>query len=556
MKSDKDKKENKPDKVSKDTPKKVNDVKEGRADKNVKGEKKQKPEPQKETALKVKFSLKKKFYMTIIPFVALISLIMAFYFINEESELLTNEIIKFAEREIEHLGNTSSLSLVPGGDVLTLIDALKNLQKVPSIKYAYILDGKNKIIQNYTLDKGVNESGGASLDDDITKKAAEYTNTKKPLLIQYPDPSDKAGMIYDFSIPVMHPIYKETRTGTVRLGFSDKIIRDAIEKAAITIIIFAAVFLLLAIIGSVLLARMTIVPVRKLSHGAAMIGNGDLDYKIELKSTDELGRLAYEFNEMTEHLKKAKEKEVESRVMEEQLELAKEIQEGLNPMGYYNKDGIQIKGFTRAAKGVGGDYFDYIDIDNNRVGALISDVSGKGIPASLVMVMIRTVFISYINRGDVYCSSVVTAINDALSADFAIDKFATLFFMIYDRSTEEIAFSNAGHGPLFCYRASLNACSVAKLDGMPIGIMEGAEYNQAKVKLSIGDIVVLHTDGITEMRNSEKEEYGKVRLQKLLIGNAQLDAAEITDKIVNDVDAFRGDVPPHDDMTVLVLKRT
>ncbi|MFH0976646.1 MAG: SpoIIE family protein phosphatase [Spirochaetota bacterium] len=504
---------------------------------------------------KVKFSLTKKFYMTMIPIVALISIIMAVYFIREESAILTTEIVKFAEREIEHLRNTASLSLVPGGDVLSMIDTLKNLQKVPSIKYAYILDPNNKIIQNYTAEKGVTESGGAAMDDDITKKAAEYKEIKKPLLIQYPDPMDKAGMIYDFSVPVMHPLYKETRTGTVRLGFSDKIIRDAIAKATIAVIIFAVFFLGLATIGAVMLARMTIVPVRKLSQGAAMIGSGDLDYKIELKSSDELGRLAYEFNEMTEHLKKAKEREVESRVMEEQLELAKEIQEGLNPMGFYDKNGIQIKGFTRAAKGVGGDYFDYIDIDDNRVGALISDVSGKGVPASLVMVMIRTVFISYISRGDVQCSSVVKAINDSLSADFAIDKFATLFFMIYDRSSEEVAFSNAGHGPLFCYKSLLNSCSIAKLEGMPIGIMEDAEYLQAKVKLSPGDIVVLYTDGITEMRNAEKEEYGRLRLQKLVIENAGLDPAGLVEKIVNDVDNFRGDVPPHDDMTVLVLKR-
>jgi serine phosphatase RsbU (regulator of sigma subunit) len=554
MKFDKEKKDNQDNKDSKAN-KNGEEEKKSVDDKKINKEK-GKPEPQKVSTPKVKFSLTKKFYMSIIPIVAIISLILAVYFIRDESSLLTDEIVKFAEREIEHLGNTASPSLVQGGDVLTLIDALKNLQKVPSIKYAYVLDKNNKIIQNYSLEKGVSESVGALMDDDITKKAAAYTNTKKPLLIQYPDTSDTAGMIYDFSIPVMHPVYKETRTGTVRLGFSDKIIRDAIAKATIAIIIFAAAFLSLAIVGSVLLARMTIVPVRKLSYGASMIGSGDLDYKIDLKSSDELGRLAYEFNEMTEHLKKAKEREVESRVMEEQLELAKEIQEGLNPMGYYNKDGVQIKGFTRAAKGVGGDYFDYIDIDENRVGALISDVSGKGVPASLVMVMIRTVFISYISRGDVYCSSVVKAINDSLSADFAIDKFATLFFMIYDRLAEEIAFSNAGHGPLFCYRSSLNTCSISKLEGMPIGIMEGAEYLQAKVKLSRGDVVVLYTDGITEMRNSSKEEYGRLRLQRLLINNAHLDAAEITDKIVNDVDAFRGEVPPHDDMTVLVLKRT
>lgn len=504
---------------------------------------------------KVKFSLRNKFYLILIPLVGLIIAIMSFYFVREETSLLTNEIVKFAEREIEHLGSQASLSLLPDADILSLIDALRNLEKVSSIKYAYIFNARNEIVQAYNSKNGISEPDKSVLTDEITKKAIANTDIKKPLLVQYTDPDDTSGMIYDFSVPVMHPIFKDQRTGTVRLGFSDKIIRDATKKITKTISMIAAAFLIIAIIGAIILARMTIGPVRKLSHGASMIGSGDLDYKIKINSSDELGRLAHEFNEMTEHLKKAKEREVESRVMEEQLELAKEIQEGLNPMGFYNKDGIQIKGFTRAAKGVGGDYFDYIDIDKNRVGALISDVSGKGVPASLVMVMIRTVFVSYISRKDVQCASVVRAINDSLSADFAIDKFATLFFMIYNRMTEEIAFSNAGHGPLFCYRSSLGACSVTKLDGMPIGIMEDVEYKQAKVKLSRGDIIALYTDGVTEMRNKEKEEYGLQRLQKLLMKNSNLNADELINLVVNDVDAFRGEVSPHDDMTVLVLKR-
>ncbi|MBN2039837.1 MAG: SpoIIE family protein phosphatase [Spirochaetes bacterium] len=506
-------------------------------------------------AAKVKFSLRNKFYIILIPLVGIIIFTMSYYFIREETSLLTNEIVKFAEREIEHLGSQASLSLLPDADILSLIDALRNLENVPSIKYAYIFNAEKEIVQAYSIEKGISEPDKNILSDEITKKAVANTDIEKPLLLQYPDPDDTSGMIYDFSIPVMHPIFKDQRTGTVRLGFSDKIIRDATKKITKTISMIAAAFLIIAIIGAIILARMTIGPVRKLSYGASMIGSGDLDYKIRISTSDELGRLAHEFNEMTEHLKKAKEREVESRVMEEQLELAKEIQEGLNPMGFYEKDGVQIKGFTRAAKGVGGDYFDYIDIDKNRVGALISDVSGKGVPASLVMVMIRTVFVSYISRKDVQCASVVRAINDSLSADFAIDKFATLFFMIYNRATEEIAFSNAGHGPLFCYRSSLDACSITKLDGMPIGIMEDVEYKQAKVKLSKGDIIALYTDGITEMRNKDKEEYGLQRLQQLLMKNSNMKADELIDLIVNDVDSFRGEVPPHDDMTVLILKR-
>jgi len=171
------------------------------------------------------------------------------------------------------------------------------------------------------------------------------------------------------------------------------------------------------------------------------------------------------------------------------------------------------------------------------------------------MVMIRTVFTSYVSRKDIDCASVVTAINDSLSADFAIDKFATLFFMIYNRATGELSFSNAGHGPLFCYRAAENVCTRTSLDGVPIGIMEEVEYKQAKVKLNPGDIVVLYTDGITEMRNSSKEEYGLQRVYKLLMENHQLNAAEFLDLLINEVEIFRGETPPHDDTTAMVFKR-
>ncbi|MDY6935481.1 MAG: SpoIIE family protein phosphatase [Spirochaetota bacterium] len=497
---------------------------------------------------KVKIGLRIKFSLAIIILVSVIITIMILYFIREESALLKRNIIRFAEREIEHLTNTAVES-ISQKDELPLIAAVRNIQKISSIKYVYILDTDNRILQNFNPEKN-----GVVLDDEITKSANKYKNTDKPLITIFPDTEDIGGKIYDFSMPVLHALFK-SRIGTVRLGFSDRLIRDEISKITRTIIMIAVVFLGISIFGSIVLASITIRPIKKLSDGASVIGTGDLDYKIDINTSDELGKLAYEFNIMTDKLKQAKEMEIESRIMEEQLELAKEIQEGLNPSNYYNKDGIQIKGYTRAAKGVGGDYFDYIDIDDNRVSALISDVSGKGIPASLVMVMIRTVFVSYISKKDVECASVVSAINDSLSAEFAIDKFATLFFMIYDKSSGELAFSNAGHGPLFCYRSSIDACTTTKLEGVPIGIMEDVEYQQTKVRLMPGDIIVLYTDGITEMRNEAGDEYGRLRLQKLVVNHHDLDAKDLVDKIVSDVEEFKGSANPHDDMTILVLKR-
>jgi len=526
-------------------------------EKKIKKEKKESKEnkgknnkdEQKVTSSKeVRFSLRLKFSLAIIVLASSIIAVMTYYFIQQESELLRKQILQFANRETERLAVIARES-ISQKDELPLVGAVQDLKNLEFVNYIYVLDNNKRIIQNFDPEKN-----GTIIDDDLTKKAIDNTNTEKPMLVIYKDA--KTGInFYDLSLPLFHTVQK-VRIGTVRLGFSEAIILSEIRKMTITILLIGALFIGLSVIGSIVLSSIIIKPIKKLTEGAVIIGNGNLDYKIELDSTDEIGKLASEFNQMTERLKVAQKMEIESRIMQEQIDLAREIQEGLNPMGFYNKKGIEIKGFTRAAKGVGGDYFDYIDIDQYRVGALISDVSGKGVPASLVMVMIRTVFVSYIRKGDVQCADVVKAINDSLSADFAVDKFATLFFMIYDRSTHELSFSNAGHGPLFCYRSALDACTLAKLDGVPIGIMEDVDYKQAKVPLNVGDIVVLYTDGVTEMRNANKEEYGQKRLKDLIVSNKHLNAKELADLIVQDVDNFRGEVPPHDDMTLLVLKRT
>ncbi len=498
---------------------------------------------------KVRFGLRLKFSLAIILLVSVIIGIMTFYFIREEAGLLKEQIMQFAERETEHLANIAQ-EAISQKDELPMVAAIRDLKEVEFIAYAYVLEPSGRIIQNF--DPSLN---GQVLEDEITRKALEYSNKKEPLIQSYDDTQYGGSIVYDISIPLFHTVFQE-RIGTARVGFSNKIIQQEVAKMTRTISLIGLLFLGISILASIMLASITIKPVKKLTRGAAIIGTGNLDHKIDINTTDELGLLANEFNDMTNQLKKAKEMEIESRIMEQQLEVAQEIQEGLNPMGFYNKEGVQIKGYTRAARGVGGDYFDYIDINTNKVGALISDVAGKGIPASLVMVMIRTVFTSYLNRGEVQCAGVVRAINDSLSAEFAIDSFATLFFMIYDRKRGELAFSNAGHGPLLCYRSSLKGCTVTKLDNVPIGIMEDVEYSQAKVKMDPGDVVVMYTDGITEMRNANKEEYGTARLQKLIMEHNDKDANELVNTIVEDVEKFRGEVSPHDDMTILVLKRS
>lgn len=503
-------------------------------------------------------SLRIKLSIAMILTTATVIVVMAVYFINRQSEMLLRDNMSLAQLETEHIAATTVEALATD-DELTIISAIQSTRNLTSVQYAYVIDPAGTVMQSSDL-----SSLGAVFHDTLTVNSLKYsgsgskTGNNTPVFTQrMQDPKDPAGTIYDFSKPVFDKKTGGTRLATIRLGISDREIRAEILTMKKFLALATLVFLFISTIIAIVLATLTTRPLKVLSAGVNIIGTGNLDYKISVKSRDEIGVLASQFNSMTDQLKEAQSKEIENRIMQEQLDVAKEIQEGLNPMAYYQNRGIQIKGYTRAAKGVGGDYFDYIEIGDNRVGALISDVSGKGIPASLVMVMIRTVFVSSLRQDPrkIQCSKIVSAINASLSADFAIDKFATLFFMIYDKERETISFSNAGHGPLFCYRADRNICTVTKLEGVPIGIMEDSEYTQAEVPFKTGDIVVLNTDGVTEMRNEQKEEYGRSRVQKFLIKNHDLPADEIVSKLVEDVDTFQGNAPQHDDMTLLVMKR-
>lgn len=504
---------------------------------------------------KIRFGISLKFSLAIISLVSVIILTIAVFIVYRESGLLKEQVFNFTEREIVHLGNTAQQTI--GYEELTLSDAVNELKKIEHYRYVFVLGSNNEVLYYFDrrgADGDVKHEERKQFNDSIVRNLGNRSNPDSIEIVDYKD-EISGGIIYDFSGIVYSRADSKVKAGVVIIGMSDSIIRNEIANIKRLIMFIFFGYLGISIIGAVILSMIIIRPIKKISHGASVIGKGDFSYRIELNSSDELGMLAAEFNQMTEMIQDSKEKEIESRIMNEQLEIARDIQEGLNPMGFYNKNGIQIKGSTKAAKGVGGDYFDYIDIDDDRVCALISDVSGKGVPASLVMVMIRTVFTSYVSRKDIDCASVVKAINDSLSADFAIDKFATLFFLIYNRATEELAFSNAGHGPLFCYRAAENVCTRTSLDGVPIGIMEEVDYKQAKVKFHPGDIVVLYTDGITEMRNEHKEEYGLHRVHKLIMENHHLNAAEILELLINDVEVFRGETPPHDDTTAMIFKR-
>jgi len=238
---------------------------------------------------------------------------------------------------------------------------------------------------------------------------------------------------------------------------------------------------------------------------------------------------------------------------EKELILAGDIQRGLLPQKFPEFEKIDISAFSYSAKGVGGDYYDLLDFGNGKVGLICTDVAGKGVPAALVMVMIRSVLRTYAKH-DKEAQDVISTVNDTISGEVTEERYATMFYFVFDSEYKILNYCNAGHGPLLLYRRNLDSFAMLDTEGMPVGIAPGVEYGQEYTSLQSGDIAVMYTDGITECMNYDREQYGLERLKECLRRNKDLPARELTDSIYEEMKEFADGAPQHDDETLLLMK--
>jgi sigma-B regulation protein RsbU (phosphoserine phosphatase) len=299
---------------------------------------------------------------------------------------------------------------------------------------------------------------------------------------------------------------------------------------------------------------MMIKPIYNLASGVQIVGTGNLDYQIEVKTKDEIGSLAKQFNKMTGELKIAQEEMFKKKLLEEQFSLAEGIQTSLIPIDTYSTQHVEIVGFYRSALGVGGDYYDFFKIDEERTAVIICDVAGKGIPASLIMVQIRTIFRTFMDLQSTSAAKLVELVNNTLCQSLQAGLFATMLFIIYNSKTKELMFSNAGHGPLEYLSVKTNKIEKITVESPPTGVMPGVKYEDKKVKMSAGDIVYLYTDGISEAMSMTREEYGNERLEGMIKKNAKASAEYINSSLISDLAEFVGDAEQSDDISLIVMK--
>jgi phosphoserine phosphatase RsbU/P len=250
----------------------------------------------------------------------------------------------------------------------------------------------------------------------------------------------------------------------------------------------------------------------------------------------------------------------EKKRLDHDLEIARDIQRILLPSEAPAINGFQISGLNAPARQVSGDYFDYIQVDEERLGVAIADVSGKGVPASLIMAICRSVLRAEAARNP-SPADVLRKVNRQLYPDIKEDMFISMAYLILNHQRDGgITLARAGHDAPLLYKRQSDTVTPIKSPGMVVGIDSGNVFDRLTtdfaVPLERDDCLVLYTDGVTETLNLDGDEFGVERMMQSVRASATNGAQAIVRKIIEDVRDFTGSIPQNDDITLIAIRKT
>lgn len=482
--------------------------------------------------------------MSVVLFLTLfVTAIMSVLLLNMQKKSLTNEV------ELRGLSVTRNIANNIADFVLMKYDLeaakiLKEAMQNKGVRYAMVADSKGRILAHYdmTLVKTAYKPPGRDIGVTPGKHRVYETASGEKVI--------------EFTAPVVAK--RKAKIGTVYVGISYGLISNALNGIYINISLVTALAVLLSVLGAFLLSAAITKPIHVLAEGARIAGTGDLNHKIVLKNRNELGLLADSFNSMTEGLQKAQKAEIEKLALEKELEIAWKIQDSLLPKSFPNLEKYEVAAFYKPAKEIGGDYYDVIPLLGSRFGLVMADVSGKGIPAALIMTMLSGI-LNMEARANPDPVTVLTKLNDGLLAKVGGGMFATVFYAVLDTKTDSIEMVSAGHHETLVYRGSAGKVESYCPKGAAIGILSGREFGarleKITVKTEAGDKFLFFTDGISEARAADGKRFGMERTQQSLQKNGSKTSRMVQDGLISDVEKFTGGQEQSDDIAVLSIGR-
>ena len=288
------------------------------------------------------------------------------------------------------------------------------------------------------------------------------------------------------------------------------------------------------------------------------MNNGAFDFATKPIDLDDLSMTIEKAITQIKYIKEMQKNSAQLESLKGDLAIASEIQQAILPRIFppfpENADMLDIAASMHAAKDIGGDFYDFFRIDSDKIGFVIADVSGKGIPAAIFMAVSRTLIRATGIRGG-SPADCMTYVNKLL-ADESVDcMFVTVFYGIYNLKTGEIVYCNAGHNPPYVLKQDGQTTALPVSKDPMVGAIGDLTFHEERITLANGESLVLFTDGVTEAMNSSFEEYGDERLTEALKAETGCNCKQIVDDVKASVAAFTGDAEQSDDITLLVIKR-
>ncbi len=370
--------------------------------------------------------------------------------------------------------------------------------------------------------------------------------------------TDAGVPVYEFESDILIR-NSDKKFGKAHVLFSSASIEKIIARSRLNDLKLTLFILGLSYIGVAVIVYLLVNPLRKLSSWIKDLGHGELTDEIDIDTSSEIGEIAQAFSDITHKFRESQKNLADQERLQREMKVAQDIQQTLLPMSFPELDGYELGSYYEAAKELGGDYYDFVEVDKDTLGIVVADVSGKGVPGSLVMAMIRQTLRTEA-RGVKDAATVLTQVNEFVSKDIKKGMFVTVFYLIVDSKRRSINFASAGHNPMILYRNSTKKTYYLNPKGFPIGIqlpdkeLFKKSIESEEIQLAKDDVLLLYTDGITEAMNPNRELFGEERLQKVLRDFGHLPVNDFVEKLKQAIYSFTEGNPQYDDISLVVIK--
>jgi len=466
--------------------------------------------------------------------------------------------------------------------LLTDLDRLINEEKSWQSETSFLLDDQNKTIITGDIPEGAPwndiweflSQNDEAFIRDIAQNIADSASGCD--LVYFMDTRDERISMYTISYTTIETVgwriitlidYEEI-FGPVEtlLNNIDDMTGASLENfdtIILTLIgVFAVVCLITATLISLISRRFThslTKPILILQDSVADMAGGNLNHRINISTGDEIEDLGLSVNKMAldlkEYIANLQKVTAEKERIGAELSIATQIQADMLPSifpPFPEREEFDIFAIMQPAKEVGGDFYDFFLIDDNHLGIVMADVSGKSIPAALFMVIAKTL-INNRARNKENPQDVFINVNNQLREGNETAMFVTAWFGVLEISSGKMTYVNAGHNPPLLKRAGSSFEYLKTKRGFMLAGMENYLYTQQELHFGKGDMLYLYTDGVTEANNAAEELYGEERLKNTLNDLSGLPPAELLPRVKADIDLFACGAPQFDDITMLAI---